>query len=299
MNSKKNGIFKIERVTTVAKSIGLIIVAALGAGSQVWAQDAPLPAFSWDAPLPALGVDFQEPLPPPPVLPPPQAPPSAPPRRPHGRDDDLTLNVGVHGRYSLIFGAADREVISYGGGYYGVSSYVGWEDLFHPGWGVDLEVDLMLGDAQKRGHNGFDYGGCLVFSQDQYGGGSESDGFGNSIQVSDLTMSTIMVGGKVINTFENGFFADGRFVMGAVHYSAVEADFRGPLVPLFHDEFLEDTWTFGMDIHGHGGIRLGPLAIVIGMGFRFMLPPNEGGRVDLDSGAVWTWDIDLGVELGF
>jgi hypothetical protein len=30
-----------------------------------------------------------------------------------------------------------------------------------------------------------------------------------------------------------------------------------------------------------------------------MGPPSAGGGVDLDSGLLWTWDIDLGIELGF
>lgn len=281
----------------MAKQSVLILAAVLGAASQLRAQDPrpdALPAFSWDAPLPATGINLQEP-PPPPVIP----PPAPPPRRPRQDDGDMVLNAAIHGRWSLPFGAAERDVVTYGGGFYAVNSYVGWDDLFHAGWGVELEVDILFGGGRRGDARGMDYGLAIVIGQDVFGGGNESDGFGNTIHMGDLTMGTIFVGGKVIHNFDRGFFADGRFCMGAVHYSQVEAEFSGPLVTSFHDEFLEDTWTFGMDIRGHGGIRLGPIGIVIGMGLRFLLPPNEGGRVDLDSGAFWTWDFDLGIELGF
>jgi len=39
--------------------------------------------------------------------------------------------------------------------------------------------------------------------------------------------------------------------------------------------------------------------IVLGLGFRILAPPSEGGNFDMNSGAFWTFDIDLGVELGF
>jgi hypothetical protein len=35
------------------------------------------------------------------------------------------------------------------------------------------------------------------------------------------------------------------------------------------------------------------------MGFRLMAPPSAGSGVALDSGVLMTWDIDLGIELGF
>jgi len=222
-------------------------------------------------------------------------------RRPPSKTD-LTVNVAVHGRFGIPFGSADRDVFVYGGGVFLVDQHLSWGDLFHPGWGFDLEADFMFGDGKHGGRSrtpGFDYGAFVAVMVDEYGGGSTSDGIGNFLRTDNMNMSTYLVGGKVIQSFDEGFFADGRFGLGAVHYSAVNATFGGPGIPDFRDELLKDTWTFAVDLRGHGGIRLGPLGLTIGMGFRFLVPPNEGSRVSLDSGPLWIWDFDIGAELGF
>jgi len=221
-------------------------------------------------------------------------------------DTDLIVNAAIHGHYSMPFGSADRDSVAYnnpaGGVTVLIDQHVSWNDLFHPGWGFDLEFDLMFGDASKQGRMrtpGFDYGGFVAYMSDTYGGSSVSDDFNARVKANNLDVTTILVGGKVIQSFQDGFFADGRFGIGAVHYGSVQAEFSGPAIPTFRDELLEETWTFAVDLRGHGGIRLGPLGLTIGMGFRFMVPPNEGSRVNLDSGPFWTWDLDLGAELGF
>jgi hypothetical protein len=39
--------------------------------------------------------------------------------------------------------------------------------------------------------------------------------------------------------------------------------------------------------------------VSIGMGFQLMAPPHVGDVINLSPGVLMTWDIDLGVELGF
>ncbi len=215
---------------------------------------------------------------------------------------DLTVNAALHGRFVLPFGSADRDVFVYGGGLFVVDQHLSWADLFHPGWGFDLEFDFMFGDSSGRGRMrtpGFDYGAFLAVMVDDCSGGSVSDSAGNFIHPEDLNMTSFLVGAKVIQSLEGGFFADGRFGLGAVHYSAVNATFGGPLTPDFQDELFKDTVTFALDLRGHGGIRLGPLGLTIGMGFRMLAPPNEGGQLSMSSGPIWVWDIDLGAEIGF
>jgi hypothetical protein len=218
------------------------------------------------------------------------------------KNTDLIVNVAAHGRFGIPFGSANRDVFVYGNGIFLVNQTAGWGDLFHPGWGFDVEFDIMFGDASGKGRArqaGFDYGVFGAVLVDEFSGNSISDGAGHFIHPQNLNMNTVLVGGKVIQSFDQGFFADGRFGLGAVHYSTVEATFGGPGIPDFHDELLRDTWTFAMDLRGHGGIRLGPVGLTIGMGFRFMVPPSEGGRISLDSGPLWIFDIDIGAEIGF
>lgn len=217
------------------------------------------------------------------------------------RSDDLTVNAAIHGHYSIPFGSAHRNVLVYGNTFV-IDQHLSWGDLFHPAWGFDLEFDIMFGDASKQGRMrtpGFDYGIFVAYMSDTFGGSSASDDFGFTVRPGNLDATTVLVGGKVIQSFDQGFFADGRFGIGAVHYSSVIAEFVGPGIPPFRDELFEETWTFAMDLRGHGGIRLGPLGLTIGMGFRFMVPPNEGSKISMDPGPLWTWDIELGAELGF
>ena len=114
-----------------------------------------------------------------------------------------------------------------------------------------------------------------------------------------MTMNTYLVGATMYNDLGEGMFMDGRFGIGAVHYSAVSADYNFAFSPPFRGEFFEDTWNFALEIHGGTGFRLGPLAFTLGFGLRMLMPPSESSTVDIDSGILWTFDITLGVEIGF
>jgi hypothetical protein len=280
-----------------ASGVSAFIAIVLTGGALTAQEDVRLPADLWTDPpaaiaapepeesrLPELQDEFQR------------------GRGGGAAKNDLIVNVAIHGRFTVPFGSADRDVFVYGGGVFLVDQHLSWADLFHPGWGFDIEFDIMFGDASGKGRMrqaGFDYGVFGAVLVDEFPGSSVTDDFGNFIHPQNLNMTTILVGGKVIQSFDQGFFADGRFGLGAVHYSSVSATFGGPGIPDFHDELLRDTWTFAMDLRGHGGVRLGPLGLTIGLGFRFMVPPAEGGRVSLDSGPLWVFDIDIGAELGF
>lgn len=220
---------------------------------------------------------------------------------PPARNDGLVLNVGAHVRFSMPFGAADRSTIVYGPGVVVVDNYVSWTDFFHPGWGFDLEIDVFFkgsGPGPDR-EPGFNYGALLLLETDEYGGDRVNGAAGNSVSVENLTMNSLLVGGKVIQTLGGGFYADGHIGLGVVHYSSVEGSFEGPGLLKFRDTVFKDTWTFASEFKGHAGYRLGPVGVVLGLGFRIQAPPTEGNNFSMSSGAFWTFDIDLGAELGF
>jgi hypothetical protein len=143
------------------------------------------------------------------------------------------------------------------------------------------------------------YGFFVSLSTDTYGGDSASDDFGNRVVLEDLTMTTLLVGGKVEGTSGPNVFFDGRAGLGAVYTNSVLGTFSGPLVPEFTTEVLEEGYTFIFEFRGHGGVELGPINLVAGLGFRFMVPPSEGADVDLDGGIMMTFDIEIGIEIGF
>ncbi len=219
------------------------------------------------------------------------------------------ISLGIEGRWSIPFGYANRDVyyVSHpgGGATVGFSGNLGWSDLFSSGWGTSLVADVTLmqagrGGGEGRGRGNSSMGGYLAFSQDHFYGASATDGHGNSFTTNDLDMNTYLVGMTLYQNLGNGFFTQGRLGLGAVHYSAVDAQYRFIVSPTFDGPFLADTWNFAMELRGGGGYRVGPFGFTLGLGGRMLLPPNEAGTVaSLDSGILWTFDIDVGVEIGF
>ncbi len=218
-----------------------------------------------------------------------------------GQEPDFGLNAAFHLRYGIPFGAADRDVAGIsgpGGTVIVVDQNLSWADLFDDGWSAELEVDVFMGTLREHGHV-FRYGGYVSFAASHFEGDGVTDDQGRKMRPGDLDMEVFLVGGKIVQPTGENTFIDGRFGVGAVHYAAVSAVFSAPLVPAFETEFLEETWTFAFEVRGHGGLKLGPLSLVIGLGLSGMLPPDEGDGVDMSSGLLWVFDVDFGAELGF
>ena len=75
-------------------------------------------------------------------------------------------------------------------------------------------------------------------------------------------------------------------------------DREEPLILGIYEKLLASCKKHGKFAGIHNGTAA-YAARMIGMGFRFLVPPSEGARVSLDSGPLWVWDIDIGAELGF
>ena len=218
------------------------------------------------------------------------------------------LSLGIQGRWTSPFGSANRDVYYVDNPAGGLTllfdSNLRWNDVFSSGWGTSITAEITFlqagrGGGEGRGRGKFSAGMYVSFMQDHFSGDNVSDGHGNSFSVDDLTMNTYIVGGSMYQSLGGGSFVDGRMGIGAVHYAAVDADYNFLFTPKFRGGFLEDTWNFATELRGGYGYRFGPFAVTLGLGFRFLLPPNEAGTVSLDSGALMTFDIDLGFEIGF
>ncbi len=216
------------------------------------------------------------------------------------RDDDLNISVGAHARFTLPFGAADRSYATYYGGFYVVDHYLSWADFFNPGWGYEMELDIFLGgNGRGRRTPGFNYGLTLLYQTDQYYGTKSSDGFGHTLSLDDMTTNSLQIGGRMLQQTNGDFYYGGVIAIGAIHYSEVEGTISGVGFTTFRDKVWRDTWTIASTFRADGGYRLGPLGIIIGAGLRINGPPSEGTHWSFNSGAFWTFDVDLGVELGF
>jgi len=223
-------------------------------------------------------------------------------------DARFGLSLGVSGSWILPFGYANRDTIVVDNPFGGITivfdGTLQWSDCFSSGWGTAITAEFTMvqagrGAGSGRGRSNFTVGGFISFAQATLSGDRASDDAGNSFRPDDLTLNTYIVGATMFQSLGNGVFADGRLGLGAVHYSQVDATYNFKFVPEFRSTFLEDTWNFAMEVRGGGGYRFGPLAITLGVGFRMLLPPAAGDTVDLDSGILFTIEVDLGVEIGF
>lgn len=218
-------------------------------------------------------------------------------------EDDMVVSFAGRVRFSIPFGAAHRNYSNYYYGYYYVENYSSWSDFFNPGWGFEMEATYFFGNngPGRRRSPGSNYGITVLFQVDEYAGRSETGAAGTRLSVDDMNVTTLQIGGRYLQTAGPDLYYGGGFALGAVHYTQVDGTFSGPLVgPVpTRDRVLRDTYTFASTFRADGGYRLGPLGLTLGMALRIMAPPQEGSNFDMDSGAFWTFDINLGAEIGF
>jgi hypothetical protein len=219
-----------------------------------------------------------------------ETPQGEPPARREGVPD---VNVGLHGRYTIPFGTANSNTIVYGNGLVVVSNHLSWADIFEPGWGVDLEMNIFFGAK-----GGFRGGLCVILQTDEYSAGHASGPLG-SIDFGHLTMTSLMVGGAGMQMLGDNFYTRGHITIGPVHYSQVDGTITAPPFAPFKDELFEDTWTIASDFRFYAGYKLGPVGFVAGLGMRIQGPPNTGPHLSLSSGAFWTFDMNAGIEINF
>ena len=287
--------------------VTLFLWSAFASGAQASPADGPDPlAFGRDTDLPLRLADTQSAQQQPGPLDNAPVEKAGPKKEDIGRklndDDDLLVNFGLKARFSIPFGAADRSYYNYYGYYY-VDHYYSWADFFNPGWGLEAEADFFFG-KNGPGHRrspGFNYGLALIVQVDEYYGRNIGGDFGNSLRLDDMSATTLMIGGRVLQTMGNDFYYGGVISLGAVHYTEVEGTFTGPLFPVggTRDKILKDTYTFASNFAFNGGYRLGPIGLTLGGALRIMAPPSEGPHFSMNSGAFWTFDINLGAEIGF
>lgn len=221
------------------------------------------------------------------------------------------LGLEFQGRWVMPLGSASHEVTNVnnpGGGVTLLYDHkLGWSDLFGSGWGTSLTAEITVVRAGKsdgaygRSRNNFSAGGYFSVMQDHLLGHDSRDSSGNTLSPDDLTMGTYMVGGTLYQNIGNSFYAEGRLGVGAVHYSQVSGTFhyQPPTSVTFQGTLFDDTWNFAAEARGALGYRLGPVGLSLGMGFRLLGPPDSGKAAEFNSGNLMTWDIDLGVEIGF
>lgn len=219
--------------------------------------------------------------------------------RPHS---GVALSVGVEadGRVSLPFGVLGIDRV----GTQTNSDHLLYSGLFHPGLGVALEASLLFGPDRPRGAEPRlsdipTLGPYVAIHWDRFGGASDEDDLGTTIEPDALEVTTIFIGVKGEGIIQGPFFGSLRVGIGPTHYASVDARFRPVAAPEFRGEMISDSWTAALEMRLHFGWRAGPLALSFGFGFRMMGPPDDGAALAFEQGMLFLLDFDLGAEVRF
>ena len=214
------------------------------------------------------------------------------------------ISLVAQGRVAIPFGAADSGTTFVSGNVIVIQNRMSYLDLFNPGLGFTLEADFMMRPPRPvPGGPPFErtpaMGGYVAFECDWFGGGSSTDDVGTRVSPDTKRLPQVYVGFKAEGTVEGNFFGNVNFGLGAAHYPSLMAKIQPAGLPGSDRELFQDDWAFAMELRSHFGWRAGPAAFVFGLGGRLIAPPTAGTTVSLDPRIFWTFDIELGVQVGF
>jgi hypothetical protein len=221
----------------------------------------------------------------------------------------FTFNLAAMGRYTLPYGPIENSDAYFVDiGVVVIPDHLRYNDLFPYSMGFGVEIDLTLdpsGSAFDSPRYAKDavMGGYVALQADILRGDRLEDDDGNVIEPDDMEIYSALIGFKVAQSMGEGILGEMRIGIGASYSPSVNATFGSLLVPdAGSGELFEETWHFLFESRIHAGYRLGPLAIIGGVGGRIMTAPKEGDGVTVGSlspGLMFLIDFDLGVELGF
>jgi hypothetical protein len=198
----------------------------------------------------------------------------------------LRGSLAVYGRVSF---PSDTEVTVDG---------LWYSDFFNPGLGVSIEGDLLSYITP-----GWGVGGYVSVGWDRFDGRRVNFINGDFAEPSHMDLTTVLVGGKIVERLSPFFCWDGHLGIGAVHYSSVKwsgFDITIP-GPFSNEELFASTTTIVGEIGGRLGFGSPRVEADLGFGVRFMGGPHRGRDVTsaIDPAVLTTFMIELGVTFRF
>jgi len=198
----------------------------------------------------------------------------------------LRASLAIYGRVSF----PDNSNVTDDGLWY--------SDFFKPGWGLSLEGDLLSYISP-----GWGVGGYLSVNWDRFDGQQVNFINGDFAQPDHMDITSVIVGGKVVQRFSPFFGWEGHMGIGVEHYASVHwsgFDITIP-GPFTHEELFAATTSVMGEIAGRFIFGSPRIEGDLGFGIRIWAPPNRGRDVtNAINPDVWTsFMIELGLTFRF
>ncbi|HLY75538.1 MAG TPA: hypothetical protein VKU80_15565 [Planctomycetota bacterium] len=198
----------------------------------------------------------------------------------------LRTSLSVFGRVSF---PSDTRVTSDG---------LWYSDFFGAGYGVSVEGDLLSFVTPHLGA-----GGYLSVGWDRFGGQTLNFSNGDFAKPDALDLSTVIVGGKIVQRISPFVTWEGRMGLGLVHYSKVDwsgFDSGGvPPGPFSNEELFRPINRGVFELGGRVGVGNRQVQADFGFGFRYMGGAARGRDVSafVDPDPLYTFLLELGLTI--
>jgi len=214
----------------------------------------------------------------------------------------LSLDLGLRGRVAVPHGSIGGKNAVPSPGLTVLPEGLRYNNLFDPGLGATIEADLMFEAGRPFGTAGDPsrVGVYVAAQRDWLDGNRVTDDLGTSLTPDPMTITTLLAGVRGTLPLAPAFFVDIRVGAGAVRFDAVDAELTSP-TPVDIGLF-EAGWKAAAEARVHLRYRAGAVSFLIGAGARLSSGPDAAGAVNgsaIDPGALWLFDGELGIEIGF
>ncbi|HVR87503.1 MAG TPA: hypothetical protein VMU54_24470 [Planctomycetota bacterium] len=198
----------------------------------------------------------------------------------------LRASLSVFGRVSF---PSDTPVTSDG---------LWYSDFFSEGYGFSVEGDLLSFATPHWGA-----GGYLSIGWDRFKGQTLNFSNGDFVKPDDMDLTTVIVGGKIVQRVSPFVIWEGRMGLGLVHYSRVDwsgFDSNGiPPGPFSNEELFRPINRGVFEIGGRVGVGSRQVQADFGFGFRYMGGAARGKDVSnvVDPDVLYTFMLELGLTI--
>ncbi|MBI3854670.1 MAG: hypothetical protein HY293_03145 [Planctomycetes bacterium] len=171
-----------------------------------------------------------------------------------------------------------------------------YSDFFDPGLGLSVEADLLAFINPNWG-----VGGYLSVGWDHFDGARVDFSNGDFAEPNHMDLTTVLVGGKVMQRVSPFITWEGRMGLGMVHYSSVTWSGMDTGLPFSNEQLFRSINRGAFEVGGRIGFGNRHIEADFGFGVRIMGGAARGRDVTnaIDPDLLTTFMIELGLTLRF